>query len=296
MDEASMDLIGTYNGKNFLEDPDTMFWIYCYYIDAWVQSNYDWRMLKIDDAFPILHALYRAGDPKAREVFKIEIVKALLSGYLPAVYYLMSSHSLDGCLLDYFEFEEIMWLFEKSLVGFQNRDELKMYTFYYLRERGIEYYDSGTKYDIEGFIYYDSDSFKKSIKYLNEALKICPDDLLTLQKLGEAYFKTGKYQEARALLKYVIDRFSSNDIIIDNYRAQEAWVYLGESYNHLFLFNKAILAYKKSMDLFCFANTWDKIAIAYEGLGDFNLAKEAKKSFKKRAKKIIKIEKERVQY
>ena len=291
-----MDLIGTYNTKNFMEDPDTMFWIYCYYIDAWVQCNYDWRLLKVDDAFPILHALYRAGDPKAREFFKVEIVKALLSGYLPAVYYLMSSHSLDGCLLDYFEFEEIIWLFEKSLVGFHNLNELKMYIFYYLRERGFEYYDSGTKYDNEGFIHYDSDSFKKSIKFLNEALKVCPDDLPTLQKLGEVYLKNGDLELARDLLIYVIDRFSSNDIITDNYRVQEAWVYLGESYNRLFLFNKAILAYKKSMDLHCFANTWDKIAIAYEGLGDFERAKGAKKSFKKREKRIIKIEKERNQW
>ena len=32
MDEACMDLIGTNNEENFMEDPDTMFWFYCYYI------------------------------------------------------------------------------------------------------------------------------------------------------------------------------------------------------------------------------------------------------------------------
>ena len=114
MDEACLDLLGTYDTKIFMEDPDRMFWIYCYYIDAWVQCNYDWRLLRVDDAFPILQALYKAGDPKAREVFKIEIVKAFLSGYLPVVYHLISSNSLDYAFyFDCFEFEEIIWLFEK---------------------------------------------------------------------------------------------------------------------------------------------------------------------------------------
>ena len=104
MDEACLHLKGN-NQIIFMEDPDMMFWFYCCYIDAWVQSNYDWRLLKVEDAFPILKALYKAGDPKAREVFKIEIVKALLSGYPPAIFYLTSCNYY---FLDYFEFEEVI--------------------------------------------------------------------------------------------------------------------------------------------------------------------------------------------
>jgi len=280
MDEACLDLIGTYNTKNFMEDPDAMFWIYCYYIDVWVQYNYDWRLLRVDDAFEILHALYRAGDPKAREVFKIEIVKALLSGYLPAIYHLTSSKNY---YLNYFEFEEIIWLFEKCLkiVGFHNRGEFKTQIFYFFRDKGFQYFDSH--------------NFKKSIKYLNEALKIYPDDILTLQQLGEVYLKNGNYELAREHLIYAIDLSSYDGMFADSYIVKEAWYYLGKLYNRLFLFNKAIIAYNKSMDLNRFANNWDQIAIAYDGLGDFERAKEAKKSFKKRAKKIIKIERERVQ-
>jgi tetratricopeptide (TPR) repeat protein len=258
MDEACLDLLGTYDTKNFMEDPDTMFWIYCYYIDAWVQCNYDWRLLRVEDAFPILHALYRAGDPKARVFFKIEIVKALLSGYPPAIFYLTSS---DNYYLNYFEFEEVIWLFEKCLkiVGFHYRSELKTHLFYFLREKSFQYFDSY--------------SFKNSIKCLNIALKIYPDDIQTLQQLGVVYLKNGDYELARALLIYVIDRFSSDDLSTENYIVKEAWVYLGEVYNRLFLFNKAIIAYNKSMDLDRFVNTWDQIAIAYEGKGDFERSK-----------------------
>lgn len=272
MDEACMDLIGTYNEENFMEDPDTMFWIYCYYIDAWLQSNYDWRLLRVEDAFPILKALYKAGDPKAREVFKIEIVKALLSGYLPAVFDMASSY------LNYFEFEEIIWLFEKSLkiVGFHNRSELKTQFFYFFRDKGFQYFSSH--------------NFKKSIKYLSKALEIYPFDVQTLIQLSVAYLKKGNYQLTRALLIYVLDLPSSNDIVNKKYIV-EVWRNLGEIYNRLFLFHKAIIACNMAMNLDRnHMNTWDQIAIAYEGIGDFKIAKEARKSSKKKMKEIIKNE------
>jgi len=294
MDEARLDLLGTYDSKNFMEDPDSMFWIYCYYIDAWVQCNYDWRLLIVEDAFPMLHALYRAGDPKAREVFKIEIVNAFLSGYLPVVFYLISGKNMDYVdYLDYFKFEEMIWLFEKCLkiVGFHVRSELKTKIYFFLKNKGSDYYYR--------------DNFKKAIKYLNEAikyrneaLKIYPDDLETLKILGIAYLKNSDYEFARALLIFVLDlsssKISSSDDIYfkkycNNINIAEVWYYLGELYNRLFLFNKAIIACNMAMHLDeDRMNTWDQIAVAYEGIGDFERAKEAKNSFKKIEKKIIK--------
>jgi len=71
----------------------------------------------------------------------------------------------------------------------------------------------------------------------------------------------------------------------------EAWRSLGKVYNQQFLFSKALIACKMAMDLdWKHVNTWDQIAIAYEGIGDFNLAKAAKKSSKKKAKIVIKNE------
>jgi len=285
MDETCLDLMETYNAKDLMEDPDTMFLIYCYYIAAWVEYDYDWRLLRVDDAFPILHALYQAGDPKARDVFKIEIVKALLSGYLPAVYHLISGKYY---YLDCFEFEEIIWLFEKCLtiVGFHNRSELILGIFYFLRDKGFQH-----SYN---------HNFKKSIKLLNEALKIYPDDILTLKELGIVYLKNGDYELARTIFIYIIDLSnskisSSDDIYFKKYYTSEyiveAWRNLGELYNRQFLFNKAIIACDMAMDLdWEHVNTWNQIAIAYEGMGDFKRAKAAKKSSKKKAKIVIKNE------
>lgn len=290
MDETCLDLMGTYNAKDFLEDPDTMFLIYCYYIVAWVEYDYDWRLLRVDDAFPILHALYQAGDPKARDVFKIEIIKALLSGYLPAIYHLISGKYY---YLDCFEFEEIIWLFEKcfNIVGFHKRNELILGFFYFFRDNGSQHFYNH--------------NFKKSIKFLNEALKIIPDDILTLQQLSVVYLENGDYELARTLLIHIIDLsnskiYSSDDIYSKRYITKnyivEAWRNLGELYNRQFLFNKAIIAYNMAMDLdWKHVNTWDQIAIAYEGLGDVENTKAAKKSYNKKMKIVMKNERE-VQY
>ena len=272
MDEACMDLIGTYDMEDFMEDPDTMFWFYCCYIDAWVQFNYDTRLLRMDDAFPILKALYETNATKAREVFKLEIVKRFLSGYIPVIRYLIS----EG-YLKYFEFEEIIWLLEKYLeiVGVYNYNALKKQIFWFLKDTGIDYFYN--------------ENFEKAIKYLNDALKFSPFDIETLNQLGVVYLRSCEYELARALFESAIKLPSSDDNLSKKYK-REAMRNLGISYNRLFLFNKAITACYKAMDLdWDHVNTWDQIAIAYEGKGDFKRAKEAQKSFKKKENKMKKI-------
>ena len=272
MDEAHRNLIRRVNCSCSNVDSNTMFWIYCYYIKAWIDRDYDTRLLQMDDVFPILNALYEAGDTKARNNLKFEIKKRFLSGYIPVIKYLISMGYLK-----FFEFEEIIWLFEKCLeiAGFHNFSALKTQIFCFLRD--------------QGFNYFYSDNFKKSIKYLKDALKICPFDVQTLKQLGVVYLKNGDYELARTFLVYVLDLPSSDDIFTKNYLV-EAWRNLGELNNRLLLFSKATIACKMAMDLDRgHVNTWDQIAIAYDGLGDFKRAKEANKSFKKNEKKIKKV-------
>ncbi len=289
MDDACLYLSGTYNEKDFMGDPNTMFWFYCYYIKAWVECNYDWRLFRMDDSFPILRALYQAGDPKAREVFRIEMVKAFFSGYAPAIHYLLSSNFFTN-YLDYFEFEEIIWLFENCFknVEFHNRTVINKQISYYLREKGIHYLSR--------------DNLKEAIKHLNEALKIFPFDIETLNQLSIVYLKNGDYQLAKALFIYIIDLSSakissSDDIYNKEYYNKpyivEAWCNLGEVNNRLLLFSEAIIPCRMAMYLDSnHINTWDQIAIAYEGMGYLKNAKKAKKSSKKKEKEIIKNQRE----
>ncbi|GAI72179.1 unnamed protein product, partial [marine sediment metagenome] len=249
-------------------DMDTMFWIYCEYIKAWIDHNYDTRLLLKDDAFPILKALYEAGDNKATEVFKLEITKRFLSGYFPVITYLISEGYLK-C----FKFEEIIWLFEKciEIVGSRNYSALKTQIFWFLRDTGNNYFYN--------------ENFQKAIKYLNDALKFCPFDIATLNQLGVVYLRRGEYELARALFELAIMLPSSDDNL-SKITKREALCNLGKTYNRLHLFNKAITACNKAMDLYRdYVNMWGQIAIAYEGLGDFKRAKEAQKSFKKKKNK-----------
>lgn len=265
MDEACMDLIGTYYKKNFMKDPDTMFWIYCDYTKAWIAHDYDTRLLRMDDAFPILKALYEAGDTKAREVFKLEIVKRFLSGYIPVITYLIS----EG-YLKYFEFEEIIWLLEEciEIVGYHNYNVLKTQIFWFLKDTGINYFYN--------------ENYEKAIKYLNDALKFSPFDIETLNQLGVIYLGRCEHELARALFEKAIELPSSDDFMSKNSKLK-ALCNLSKTYNRLHLFNKAITTCNKAMDLYRdHVNKWDQIAIAYEGMGEFGRAKEAQKRFKKK--------------
>ena len=291
MDEVCLHLMGTYNEKEFLADPDTMFSFYCYYIAAWVEYDYDWRLLRVDDAFPMLHALYQEGDPKAREVYKYEIIKAFLSGYLPVVYHLISSNYLDHTnYFKCFKFEEIIGLFEKcfNIVGFRNRKELVLGFFYFFKANGIKNFSNN--------------NVQMRIKVLNEALKIIPDDIITLRLLSVAYKENGNYELAGRTLLHIINLsnseiYNTNSIgtkeyITSNY-VVEAWRILGEVYNLQLLFNKAIIACNMDMDLdWKHTNTWNQIAIAYEGKGDMYKALAARKTYKKKMTIVMKNERE----
>jgi len=160
--------------------------------------------------------------------------------------------------------------------------------FYFLRDKGFQHFYNH--------------NFKKSIQFLNEALKIYPDDISTLKELSVVYLKNRDYELARALLIYIIDISnykisSSDDIFFKEYYTKnyivEAWRSLGKVYNQQFLFSKAIIAYNMAMNLdWKHVNTWDQIAIAYEGLGDVENAKAAKKSYNKKMKIVTKNERE----
>lgn len=271
MDDVHRSLTGNIRSKFSKVNTETKFWIHCYYIKAWIDHDYDTRLLQMDEAFPILNELYKADEPKAREIFKSEISKRFLSGYFPVISYII-------CMgyLQFFKFEEILLLLEKCLkiVGFRNFSALKAQFFRFLRDTGFNYFYNGR--------------FNKSINYLMNALKINPSDVETIKQLGIAYLKKGNYNVARTFLLYVLDSPNSDDIFTKTY-IREAWCNLGELYNRLLLFNEAIIACRMAMDIDQeHINTWDQIAIAYDRLGEFKFANEAIKHFKKKEKKIKK--------
>ncbi|MDX1798796.1 MAG: hypothetical protein R3255_09115, partial [Candidatus Lokiarchaeia archaeon] len=70
--------------------PEQEFWGHCSNIQAWVEHNYDTRILMSNISFPLLRELTRAGDPVASKIFKEEIALRLESGYPSVVEYLLN--------------------------------------------------------------------------------------------------------------------------------------------------------------------------------------------------------------
>jgi len=66
------------------------FWGHCSNIQAWVEHDYDTRMLKSNVSFPLLRQLTRAGDLMAKKVFKEEIALRIEDGYPSVVQYLIN--------------------------------------------------------------------------------------------------------------------------------------------------------------------------------------------------------------
>ncbi|MHA1914168.1 MAG: DNRLRE domain-containing protein [Promethearchaeota archaeon] len=70
--------------------PEQEFWGHCSNLQAWVEHEYDTRVLMSNISFPLLRELTEAGDPLAKRVFKEEIAQRLESGYPSVVQYLLN--------------------------------------------------------------------------------------------------------------------------------------------------------------------------------------------------------------
>ncbi|TXT60148.1 MAG: putative Small GTP-binding domain protein, Ras-/Rab-domain signature [Promethearchaeota archaeon] len=83
IDEAAESLSNILEGSRKLDEfnltPELEFWGHCSNMEAWVENEYDTRILHRNLAFPLLKALTEAGDHIAKKVFKEEIAKRYLS-------------------------------------------------------------------------------------------------------------------------------------------------------------------------------------------------------------------------
>ncbi len=68
--------------------PKTEFWAHCSNLQVWAEHNYDTNMLHYSLSFDLLKKLAEVGDIQAKRGFKDELVRRLLSGYIPVFCYL----------------------------------------------------------------------------------------------------------------------------------------------------------------------------------------------------------------
>ncbi len=98
IDEAAEKLDRSMEGRGankFEISPATEFWGHCSNLQAWIENNYDTRILHRNLAFPLLKRLTEIGDPIAKIVFKEEIINRLESGYPTVVSFLCARRFID---------------------------------------------------------------------------------------------------------------------------------------------------------------------------------------------------------
>lgn len=82
--------------------PEVEFWGHCSNLQAWVENDYDTRILHSNLAFPLLRALLILGDPIAERVVKEEVAKKLMRGTFNTIRFLL----IEG-YFDYLSDEDI---------------------------------------------------------------------------------------------------------------------------------------------------------------------------------------------
>ena len=68
------------NEGSELINPEVEFWGHCSNLQVWAEQNYNTQLLHSNLAFPLLKKLTEAGDPKALNIFKFEILRRFIEG------------------------------------------------------------------------------------------------------------------------------------------------------------------------------------------------------------------------
>jgi hypothetical protein len=103
IDEAAVKLNRSMEHNHNKVPPTTEFWGHCSNIQAWVENNYDTRILHRNLAFPLLKALVDAGDPIAKRKFKEEIALRYATGHPTVIRFLTQNGYLHYLTEDEFE-------------------------------------------------------------------------------------------------------------------------------------------------------------------------------------------------
>jgi len=103
IDEAAVKLDRSMERNHHKVPPETEFWGHCSNIQAWVDNEYDTRILHRNLAFPLLKALVDAGDLVAKRRFKEEIAIRYATGHPTVIRFLTQNGYLHYLTEDEFE-------------------------------------------------------------------------------------------------------------------------------------------------------------------------------------------------
>ncbi len=257
--------------------PEQEFWGHCSNLQAWVELNYDTRLLHRNLAFPLLKELTKAGDLQAKRAFKEEIARRFLSGHLPVSIYLMNEGYLEYLNDD--EFSTLIEEFETILKNpnscFKNLDIANAWnnlSLVFCKKGMLNKAIKASKQALEikpdlvqawnnlGHIHNEKGDYDKAINYLNKALELNPKYFLPWNNLALAYIQKGEFDKA-------IDTSERSLQIEPNFA--NSMCHLGFAFHKKGESNKAIDIIKKALNLKNdYYKGWEYLGIIYDEIGE----------------------------
>ncbi len=181
---------------------ESEFWGYCSNLQVWIENDYDTRLLHRTIAFPLLKKLTDVGDPKARKVFKEEIIKRFAIGYEPVRKFLRFERYLN-----YLEKEELKSLNIKPFL-----DEFRVNKYIILKlEKGI------SNIYIDGVLFNQC----KSLLFNTNPYKVNFGDIDSIDQVAQELGWTEK--EGQERMGYYIQDVSADDEFWGYSSSLQAW-------------------------------------------------------------------------
>ena len=243
IDEAAEKLDRSLEGQKnkYLIPPEIEFWGHCSNLQAWAENEYDTRLLHRSIAFYLLKRLMEVGDPKAKKVFKKEIIERFMSNYIPIKMYLIE----DGYIA-YLDLDLIKYILENCRAMLP-----ASYISYIQKSISSKWNDIAIFYTFNG-------QYDEAINICKQIITLFPNDFDSWENLGSGFMEKKEYQNAFKAYKKAL-KLKKDGIILK----ELAYLYfLRKDYNKAFSFgNFAVKIYPE------LKFSWKKINMYYHRKG-----------------------------
>ena len=201
--------------------PEDEFWGHCSNLQAWVENDYDTRLLHRNLAFPLLKELATVGDAKAKKIFSQEAAKRFKSKS-PTVqkFLVLEKHlthlkrSILRDLMDYADDKEVLELLSAC---FNDKNDFSNNLKVLKRLLWIDPIHRKAHL-VLAFVYLKLGNLVKAKIVLKELLKLYPKDDEAIQFLAQVYWFEGRGGKAKALIKELnnaSDRFVGREEFVE---------------------------------------------------------------------------------
>lgn len=207
---------------------------YCSHLQVWAENGYKPYLFHRYLAFPLLEALYNAGDPIARIVFKEEIQEKFQSGYAPIQNYLINFGYIR--YINASEWSEL----QRFITSMEVWDRIaQMYVRFKEYEKAICVYqyildlDPNHHYTLIhlGDLFYWTQDYLKSLDHYFRATEVYEhvwDEVYF--SIGKIFRKLGHHEDAKRYFRFVASHRDSCERSIALFELADMFIHEGQIY------------------------------------------------------------------